>query len=69
MILADPRHTDVALAARSLAETLREAGAPAVAHDLLVRVDNDIADGKVLKTLAVHDNRLYYGPYPIGVLP
>jgi hypothetical protein len=68
LILADAS-TDVAAAARSLAERLCEVGAVGVAHDLLVAVDNDIEDGKVLKTLAVHDNRLYYGRMVIGSLP
>lgn len=60
---------DVAQAARSLAEILREEGEPSMAEDLLVRVQNDIDAGKLLKTLALHDNRLYYGRVVIGVMP
>jgi len=69
MIVADPKWTDVGQAAETVAETLREAGAFAVADELLIAVHADIEDGKVLKTLAVHDNRLYYGRRVLGELP
>lgn len=69
MIVADPKHTDVGQAAGRVAETLREAGAHAVADELLIAVQRDVEDGKVLKTLAVHDNRLYYGRRVLGELP
>lgn len=68
MIVAD-ESMDIGAAARSLVETLREAGADEVAQELLVAVDEDVSAGQPLKTLTVHDNRLYYGRRWLGDLP
>lgn len=68
MILC-PATEDVGLFARSLVETLRDQGGGAVAHELLVAIDNDVESGQPLKTLAVHDGRLYYGLRSLGTLP